>query len=153
MASRPWRSRTAVLVLVSVSTIATLSVIHGAQEKGDSPPPGDMRLLPGYRHTQGRSIDSTVGRIWKEGGPIISYDIGLGSTSFATPRSGDNTSWVKRSTVGQKTPFAVNMQKDGDTFLVDVGCLSGFAAQNVRTKEDLADVLLMLMSYRPVSDC
>jgi hypothetical protein len=95
-----------------------------------------MRLLPGYRHTEGRGIDTAVGRIWKEGGPIITYDIGLGSAAAATPIPGDNTSWVKRSTVGQKTKFAVNMQKDGNTFLLEVGCSSAFAAHDVRTKED-----------------
>ena len=147
------RSLIAALSLALACATAALSVLHGAQERTDSPPPGDMRLLPGYRHTQGRGIDSMVGRIWKEGGPIISYDIGPGSSPFTTPRSGDNTLWVKTTTVGQKTKFAVNMQKDGDTFLVDIGCGSSFAAQNVRTKEELAEVLLMLMSHRPFVDC
>jgi hypothetical protein len=35
-----------------------------------------VTLLPGYQQREGRSLDSTTGLIWKEGGLRIDYDIG-----------------------------------------------------------------------------
>ena len=91
MAYVTWHSGIAALVSVLVCATAALSVADGAQEKGDPSPPGEIRLLPGYRHVVTGGIDTVTGRIWKEGGPIISYDIGFGFSSFATPRPRDNT--------------------------------------------------------------
>ena len=149
MAFIEWRSRIAVLLATLACAAVAPNLISRAQGKNDAPPPGEMRLLPGYRHVAHQGIDTIVGRISKEVGPTISYDIGFGASSAATRGPGDNTLWVKESTIGPQTKFVVNMQSDGVTLLVDVGSGSSFVAQNVRTKEDLAEVLLMLMSYRP----
>jgi hypothetical protein len=43
----------------------------------------------------------------------------------------------------------VNMQADEKALVVDIGLSTGFAVQQVATKEDLAEVLMMLMFYKP----
>jgi hypothetical protein len=131
---------------VCLTGVTFLSPTHGAQEVS---PPGGLVLLPGYRHAAGRGIDTHVGRIWKENGPVISYDIGPGASSIAKPRMGDNTLWVKEISIDEKTVLRVNMQKDQTTVLIDIGAWSCFAAHNIGAKEDLAEVLMMLMSYTP----
>jgi len=50
-----------------------LTIAAGAQ---DVPPPGSIRLLPGYHHRLERGIDSKLGTIWKQGGLQLHYDIG-----------------------------------------------------------------------------
>src|SRR5438309_1303373 len=45
-------------------------------QPGQFPPPGNMKLLPGYVHEARRGIDSRVGVIYKKDGLSISYDIG-----------------------------------------------------------------------------
>lgn len=70
VALRKGFERTCSLVLIiGVLMISTAS----AQEP---PTPGSIRLLPGYHHSVGQGIDSKVGRIWKDRGPVIHYDIG-----------------------------------------------------------------------------
>ncbi len=41
------------------------------------PPPGGIKLLDGYVHIQEQGYDTWVGRIKKEGGLNIIYDIGF----------------------------------------------------------------------------
>ena len=129
--------------------LVSLASIDGAQVATSVPPPGGMMLLPGYKHEPSpNTIDSRMGRIVKDGGPVISYDIGLGVGSFATPTAGDKTLWVKEISVGGGIIIRVNMQADEKTLFVDIGRSTGFAAQQVATKEDLTEVLMMLMSYK-----
>lgn len=131
----------AVLWIVGVTSMAGM-------QNGKEVPPGGMVLLPGYTHEAKGGIDTRTGLIQKNGGPIISYDIGPGFSSFAKPRAGDKTLWVKEITREGKNVMRVNMQTDGTTVFVDIGHLSGFVAQNVQTKEELTEVLMMLSSYK-----
>src|SRR5689334_7695900 len=49
---------------------------QAASRGSASAPPGGMTLLPGYKHGRGSGLDTKVGRIWKDGRPTITYDIG-----------------------------------------------------------------------------
>jgi hypothetical protein len=61
----------------------------GAQQAADSPP-GDIKLLPGYKHEQGQGMDARVGKIWKGGGFVIQYDIGKLAGNQAESQDKDN---------------------------------------------------------------
>jgi hypothetical protein len=116
-------------------------------------PPGSIRLLPGYVHHREQGIDSLVGRISKPGGPTIFYDIGkFGSTSARELSDSGKALWSK-SQVIDGTPLVMAM-RDDQTLVLMIGkpyphVYGSFEAQRVRTPEDLADVLLMLSTFRP----
>jgi hypothetical protein len=65
-------------VVVALLTLGLASTT-GSVATGAQPPsgPGGMQLQPGYLHTRTPSLDTIRGRVWKDGGPEIVYDIGL----------------------------------------------------------------------------
>lgn len=119
--------------------------------------PGAMQLLPGYEHVPLVGIDSLVGRIEKNGGLQISYEIGHvqapgegrlgGSFSDRAKLSPSHeTRWYREQTVnGQPVHTAF---RNDDILLVSYP-KSGmnFAAQIVNPSE-MADALLMILTYR-----
>jgi hypothetical protein len=60
---------------LAISILLFSSVAFAATTQKD-PPPGNIKLLPGYQHKTLQGIDTRVGKIWKEGGLEIKYDIG-----------------------------------------------------------------------------
>ena len=56
-------------------------------EPPPTPPPGNIKLLPGYEHFPACGIDTLAGDIKKSGGLEISYDIGAMANFSATVRS------------------------------------------------------------------
>ena len=131
------------------SAIVSVALVNATQISRDQSTPGGIQLLPGYKHSPSRfSVDTRQGVISKDNGPIIEYDIGVGFSSFAKPRTGDKTLWVKEIGSNGQNVMRVNMQADGTTLLVDIGSEAGFAVQKVRTQEELVEVLMMLAFYR-----
>lgn len=113
---------------------------------GQQNPPGGMVVLPGYTFTRVKAIDSESGRFEKPAGPTISYELGALRAPIAnTPRTLDLL-W-SRTVVLRGTTVRAYMNK-GAGLWVDSG--SGhFVARNVKSQEDVADVLLTVLSYDP----
>lgn len=134
---------------------AALSLVTSALFAAD-PPLGGMKLLPGYKHQPLQGIDSIVGEIKKEGGLRIMYEIGAvikpGAPRFGgsftdrpkqTPK--DQARWYDERVVGGQ-PMHVAYRKD-NLLLVSFPQKGMNLSATVRTADEMAEVLLMIMTY------
>ena len=111
-------------------------------------PPGSIKLLPGYHHITGRGIDSSVGKIWRDGGAIIKYDIG-GDAGIHTDHGEwtKGTVWRTEQTInGQKAVIVFTKKKMLVISFLEMG--ANFYS-TIRNDRDLADVLLMISTFAP----
>lgn len=119
------------------------------------PPPGGMVIPPGYTSLNIRGIDSKVGKFVKAGGPSIFYQIGAMRPSIVNvperPQLFENTSSFKvawnRTIPFRGATVRIYMITGGE-LRVDTGS-ANFVGTNVQNQEDVADVLLMALSYDP----
>jgi hypothetical protein len=127
------------------------------QPKNASPPvPGGMRLLPGYTHKPLQGIDSVVGRIVKDDGWIISYEIGRVSKPGKPQMGGDfsdraklmpktKVRWYREQTInGQPVHLALSKT---DTLLVSFPAKGMNFHTTIRSSEQLVDAMLMILTY------
>jgi hypothetical protein len=128
----------------------TAGAVFAFQERvipGD--PPGGMRLLEGYSHERKLSYDTQTGRIWKEGGPQIRYDIGKWAGHHARSlKDRGRFIWSKKQTFNGH-PVHLTMENERRLVVTFDEDHANFFVDNVKNQEDLADVLLMLMTYTP----
>lgn len=137
-----------VLLFVSCSFAQTKTlVLPRPTPTATVPAPGNIKLIPGYIHTRMQGIDTAVGKISKENGINISYDIGRLAGNYAMgaySRDKQNVLWFKVQEVnGQKV--MITYLKDGSiyaTFNDFANFISG-----AKTNEELADFLIMIMTY------
>jgi len=127
------------------------------QPKNASPAgPGGMRLLPGYTHEPLRGIDSVVGRIVKDDGWKISYEIGRISKP-GRPRMGGDFSdrakltpkskvrWYREQTISGQ-PVHIAMSKT-DALIVSFPTRGMNFHATIRSSQQLVDALLMILTY------
>ena len=135
----------AIVVLV----IGSLSVALRAAN-ADDPPPGSITLLDGYKHQKLQGIDTRVGKIWKDGGITIQYDIGLLAGNYAQQQrkyQADQLLWDKQQTWhGQ--PVELAMTKDRQLYVSFPERHANFYGK-VQEEQDLVDALLMVLTYVP----
>jgi hypothetical protein len=79
-----WKSHSILLVWYKKSVVSVSMTLF---EPPPTPPPGNIKLLPGYEHFPACGIDTLAGDIKKSGGLEISYDIGAMANFSATVRS------------------------------------------------------------------
>lgn len=113
------------------------------------PPPGSIKLLPGYVHHHGQGIDSTVGTIGKEAGLRIHYDIGplAGNYAECSKLCGwtDNEVWRKKQIVSNQEVICV-FTKEKRLVISFPKATANFYA-TIRSQEDMADMLLMVLTF------
>ena len=138
------------LTLVLIAALALCSLTCAAQSPADFP--GKIVLLSGYQHEARLGNDSRIGRIWKDKGLSISYDIG----GLAPDRiSGSNLQWSKEQIVDDSR-VQIGLTKNRLLIVVFAGLRRGgrsvpnasFEA-TVRSDEDIADMMFMVMTYTP----
>lgn len=143
------------------------SSVGGQQPQPDDDPsgdtkivravPGGMRLLPGYKHLPLQGIDSVIGRIERNGGLQISYEIGhvqapgeprLGGSfsNRAKLSPGHETRWYREQTVDGQ-PVHIAFRKD-DILLVSYPDSGMNLATQVADAGEMAEALLMILTYR-----
>jgi hypothetical protein len=146
---------TRVLIVASILVTVSVSAVSAAFFAGEKPP-GAINLLPDYTHERKQGFDSIPGVISKKGGLEIVYDIGSIPKPGA-PRFGGQFSdrakavpaaqrlWYKEQIVnGQPVHLAWTKQKR----LLASYPKSGINfSVNVKTFEELADALLIILSY------
>ncbi len=105
-----------------------------------------MQLLPGYRVTARRGIDSTGGGIAsKETGLIISFDMGGNAGNYAdSPDVKKNTVWRREQTISG-VKFILVYTKSKDLYVTLPPSTNFFA--RIRNEHDLADMLLMVLTF------
>jgi hypothetical protein len=145
---------------LSCGLVALLSlVLCGplAAQNAPKPVPGGIKLLPGYAHEPKQGFDSIVGVIEKKGGLVIMYEIGRVAKPGGLALGGDfadrakslkeiQRQWYKEQTIaGQAVHIA--MAKDGGLYVTYPESGVNFSVMT-KTPEDLADALLMILSYQ-----
>ena len=133
-----------VLALILIGLLESAGL--GDAQAAADPPPGAIHLLEGYQHETLQGIDSRVGRIFKNGGPEVHYDIGALAGNHA--RQPEMRRWSKRQTVGSNT-FTLTMRTDDSLVLTFDKNTANFFISGIRTQEELAEILLMLLTYNP----
>ena len=119
-------------------------------------PLGGMRLLPGYQHEPLQGIDSIVGRVQKQDGLLITYEIGA-VTKPGAPRLGggftdrpkntpkEQLRWYREQVVAGE-PVHLAYRKDDQLMLSFPERGANFSVK-VTDTEQLADALLMILTY------
>ena len=138
------------LCIASVAlVICSLGV--GLQAGGaDDPLPGSIKLLDGFKHQKMQGIDSRVGKIWIENGLSIQYDIGAMAGNYAKQQreyQADQMLWAKQQTI-KGAKVEVVLRKDRDLYVSFPDKNANFFGK-VKTEEELAEALLIVLSYLP----
>ena len=108
---------------------------------------GTMQLLPGYKHEKQQGMDTQVGKIWKDQGLTISYDIGRLAGNYTKSQQKEQTLWHKEH-VSNGRLIHVALAKDNTLYVTFPESSANFYA-NVKSEEDIVDVLLMVLTYSP----
>lgn len=133
---------------------SVLGCSAGARANQVEIPFGRIDLLAEYRHEQRSGVDSMSGRIWKESGLSIRYDIGGLSGNIAGTVPSANRRWLKQQSVEKGTLHLV-MTTEGNliaSFNLSSGPGSVHQMVNfialTQTPEEIAEFLLIVMSYQ-----
>jgi hypothetical protein len=119
--------------------------------------PLGMALLPGYKHqVVPQPRDSRNGRIWKESGLEITYSYSgmAGGWSDLTPL------WSKELTADKGTRIQVQLSRDRRLIVrflrapdsqarLGSGDLPAYFSAQVETEEDIAEMLMMVLTFKP----
>jgi hypothetical protein len=129
-------------------------VFCGTILAADPPPPGALQLLPGYTHVPKQGFDSVAGEISKKDGLTIQYEIGRVRKPGAFALGGDfsdraaglrDAEWLKKQVVNGQT---MNVAYSKDNMLYVSFPESGVNFHvKAKTPEEVAEVLLMLLTY------
>jgi hypothetical protein len=133
----------------TVAALAVFGILCGSGGRGEEPAPipGGIKLLPGYKHEKLQGIDTRVGKIWKEGGLTIRYDIGRLAGNHVKAHSRENLLWYKEQVVdGRTVQLALTLDRILHvTFPETTANFFGMA----KGDEEVADILLMVLTYAP----
>src|ERR1051325_9596152 len=131
------------LIFVIVSLPSALFVL--AANRRDAPP-GGIRLLPGYQHKIEQGIDTQVGKILKDGGLTLEYDIGRLAGYYADAQRMSEYLWYKEQVVGGQNVRCA-LTKDNQLIVTFPDSSANFFGK-VKSQEDMADALLMTLTYQ-----
>ena len=136
-----------VLALCVVASVRSSS--HGTPQPKTL---GGIQLQPGFQHMLLGGMDMRRGRIWKANGPEIVYEIGpLADNPALRHHKAGETAWLRTVRLA-KQPFAIALAKDDETvWAAFPEHLASFTATHVRSKEDMADLILMLATFDGVA--
>ena len=134
--------RSAFIVLALVLAMATGHRTEGERTQGVSKE-SPVQLLPGYRYTTQNGIDSAGGKIWKDGGPDISYEFGPMSPDEAGRYAQQNSKVTLTKAGSSAGQVVVALDEDHDAMVVSIGNRCNFSARNVRTRREVMEVLLI----------
>jgi hypothetical protein len=134
-----------------------LPVVVMAADDEAPPPPGNIALLEGYAHEPLQGFDSIVGRIAKEGGLSISYEIGRVRQPGQLAIGGDFVdqalavpaearAWHAAQTIDSQ-PVHVTLDKQGMLYVTFPESGANFSVE-AKKPAQVAEALLMLLSYR-----
>ena len=154
------RSTFGVFAILGLLCVPHADADEPASKPSRADPPGGIKLLPGYEHKSLPGIDTTNGKIWKKDGVTIEYVNGkLAGNQVEevkkaiTQTKKDSIRWYKEQTVGGQ-PVQLLLTKDRTLYATvpeaKTGVMGGPAnfKASPKSDEDLADVLLMVLTFR-----
>jgi hypothetical protein len=129
------------IVLLALRGLVLIAVTSSGQPVPVESP-FHVRLLPGYQEVTGRSLDSVTGRIWKQGGLSILFDIAGVYTDCKSCGWTEGELWRKKQIVnGQEAVFVFTKAR---RLVVSFPESHTNFYATIRDQSDMADMLLML---------
>ncbi len=141
---------------LSVSILSLGLSLAATSLLADDTPLGGIRLLEGYKHVPLQGFDSVLGRIEKEGGLAIQYEVGrialpgrpqIGGSFSDRPKAQpkNELQWYREQTINHQS---VHIAYRKDKLLLISFPENGinFSAKISSTNE-MADALLMILTY------
>src|SRR6478609_8552470 len=146
---RPLMRRVGVAgILVAVCFCGGVIGFAKSWQTADQRDGGPVRLLPGYHHRRLPATDTMAGLISRPGGPQISYDIGSGAgnvaEAFAEDFPGVTLMRTDSPTAG---PISSALDERPDKLVLSMPGAT-FTALNTKSRQDVAEVLLMLSTFQ-----
>lgn len=108
--------------------------------------PSGIQLLDGYKHRSLPGLDTTNGVIWKDGGPRIDYVIGIAGPQATAYRQTHKGIW-RTSVKVRDMAFDFVLDTDQDVLVATIGGYGTFTATGVRSRQDVSEVMLIIMTY------
>jgi hypothetical protein len=105
-----------------------------------------INLLDGYQHKAEAAEDSAAGKIWKEGGITIHYDIGRLAGQYVDPARRSDYAWFREQQVNGHKVYSART-KDGQVLVTFAGDKPANFHADCRSQDDVADMLLMVLTY------
>jgi hypothetical protein len=160
-------------LLVCLPTLVNAQI--AATQRAQTPPPGNIKLLPGYVHEARRGIDSRVGIIYKKDGLSIGYDIGRMAGVYAEEYFPENFERLRKQThlnpdaiereihlYQDKVEWRQRQKLNGDevmiVYLKDSTLLASFVnstanfSAKVDSADKIADFFLTVLTYQPINE-
>jgi hypothetical protein len=134
----------------TVAALAVFGILCFSGARADEPAgstPGDIKLLPGYKHAKLQGIDTRVGKTWKDGGLTIQYDIGRLAGNHVKAQEKDKGLWYKEQVLAGH-PVQLALTKDRTLYVTFPEATANFYGR-ARSDEEMADMLLMVLTYMP----
>jgi hypothetical protein len=132
-------------IMAMVFLLSAVVCAYGADE-----PPGGIKLLDRYMHQKLPGTDSFPGRIWRENGLEIKYDIGGMAGNYASQVDPSQQKWRKQQTINGREVIIV--LKNDDHMIVTFAKIGDLAPANffalIRSQDDIADMLLTVLTYQ-----
>ncbi|MBX3287872.1 MAG: hypothetical protein KF855_00880 [Acidobacteria bacterium] len=138
-----WKSLTTLMAWHEETWLYATMSLH---EEPEIPPPGRIKLLPGYIHLPGCGIDTSVGSIKIDGGMEIRYDIGHLTDNFASRYANTNSAeWTKTEYVRDDSVLIV-LTKERRIIASFEKASANFSAK-IASQADIDDFLKMVLTY------
>ena len=100
-----------------------------------------------YKHEKEKGIDTRVGKVWKEGGLTLRYDIGRLAGNAVKAQEKNNLLWYKEQVVDGR-PVQLALTKDRTLYVTFPQTSANFNGK-VKSDAEIVDMLLMVLTYAP----
>jgi hypothetical protein len=85
--------------------------------------------------------------IWKNAGPTIRYEIGYGGSPKAAEYPQTHKSIWRAALNVKDASLDFVLDADQDALVVTIGNYASFTARGVKSRRDLSEVMLMVMTF------
>jgi hypothetical protein len=134
-----------VFIVLALALIIASSPRQKTEQSKPALSKADSGLPPGYRQTASPiGVDSATGKIWKEGGPDIHYQIGFTVGEQAREFARQNpkaTLTVTRSVATGE--IVVALDESQHAMVVSIDGRAHFTARNVQSQKDVVETILI----------
>lgn len=114
-----------------------------------TPPPGNMRLLPGYTHKKLSGVDAAYGYISREG-VRVDYIIGGTAGNGVNLQKGEKIVWWLEQTINKRKFIVV--RTENRIYVTFTELYANFIA-DVKNENEAMQVLLMVLTFKDEPNC
>lgn len=134
------------ILMISLAVQFADSQGHGTDQLASSRSP--VRLLPGYKLQIVPGPEGSGGKIWKEGGPVIDFNLPQCCAGIATDSVEKGAVAWRIEQIVEKQRVIVLYTNSNELIVAFPKLISNFHAK-IRNPQDLAEVLLMVLTFEP----